>query len=209
MRLLQRISMNRDILKAPSSPTWENISSPTILLKPGKSFVFHREGESQGPWLNYSPPTQFRLICMQAVQLTYGVQPTSFRHKAQITDKSLSRTSDLYFEGTELVKIPPRWRGQTNSQPGMPGLEDGKMTSSWMMYVMKSIHIKFRDGGRASEHPGRLGRRRRHRAEISLPSPPQFLDQSCWELPANGGCFGIRTVCLILPSLTKKKLAYW
>lgn len=62
------------VLKVPSWPK-QNISSTIILLKPWNSFVFHHEGEKQGPWLNYSPPTQFRLICMQDVQLKHSFQP--------------------------------------------------------------------------------------------------------------------------------------
>lgn len=146
MQLLRRIPTKMAVLKIFG---WskQNISSTTIVLKPWKSFVFHHEGEKQRPWLNYSPPTQFRLICMQAVQLKYGFQPIPFRQKSQITDKSLSRMAASYFSGTEYlpIKIPPRRLVQKNSQPGMPGLEDGRV-SLHAIYVMKQMQLKFGEG---------------------------------------------------------------
>lgn len=119
-------------------------------MKPGKSFVFHREGEKQRPWLNYSPPTQFRLICMQAVQLKCGFQPIPFRQKSQITDKSLSRTAASYFSGTEylLIKIPPRRLVQKKSQPGMPGLEDGRVSLTTCDVRNETNAIKVWRGGK-------------------------------------------------------------
>lgn len=68
-------------------------------IKSLELIVFHHEGEKQGPWLNYSPPTQFCSICMQGVQLKHGFQPISFRHKAQITDKSQSRMATFPSRG--------------------------------------------------------------------------------------------------------------
>lgn len=86
---------------------------------------------------------------MQAVQLKYGFQPIPFRQKSQITDKSLSRIAASYFSGTEylLIKISPRRLVQKNSQPGMPSLEDGRV-SLHVIYVMKRMQLKFGEGER-------------------------------------------------------------
>lgn len=67
---------------------------------------------------------------------------------------------------------------------------------------------KVQRWGKGFRAPRQAGEEEEAQSRNLPPSAPQFLDQSCRELPTNGGSFGIRTVCLILPSLTKEKPVY-